>query len=332
MKKPSRTTTAALFFAAVFSLFSLAGCGSTPVEKPADSLTIVSTIFPSYDWAENILAGSGHTPTLLMKNGVDMHSFQPTAADIISLADADLFIYAGGESDAWVESALKNAQNENMTVINMMNVLSSSLREEELAEGMQGEADNHDHDHDHKDEPAYDEHVWLSIENAETISSAIADALCALDESHADLYRENLSNYLEKLSALSDDYQHTVDTAARKTILFGDRFPFLYLTREYGLDYYAAFPGCSAETEASFATVSFLAGKVDEFSLPYVLTIDGSDGKIAQTIIDNTASRSAGILTLNSMQSVTDEQLQAGENYLSIMEENLEVLKKALND
>ena len=248
------------------------------------------------------------------------------------IAEGADIIDVGGESDAWVESALKNAQNENMTVINMMNVLSSSLREEELAEGMQGEADNHDHDHDHKGEPAYDEHVWLSIENAETISSAIADALCALDESHADLYRENLSNYLEKLSALSDDYQHTVDTAARKTILFGDRFPFLYLTREYGLNYYAAFPGCSAETEASFATVSFLAGKVDEFSLPYVLTIDGSDGKIAQTIIDNTASRSAGILTLNSMQSVTDEQLQAGENYLSIMEENLEVLKKALND
>ncbi len=312
---------AALFFAAMISVLSFSGCGKAPIEKESDGLKVVSTVFPSFDWAENLMEGSGHTPALLIKNGADMHSFQPTAADLVTLSDADLFIYVGGESDGWVSDALKTAKNENMVTINMMELLSGSLREEELSEGMQGDAE----------EDAYDEHVWLSVKNAETIVNALAEALEGLDTAHAALYQENASAYLDKLTSLDSAYQEAIDTAARKTLLFGDRFPFLYLIKEYGLDYYAAFPGCSAETEASFATVSFLAGKVDELSLPYVLTIDGSDGKIAQTIIDNTASKSAEILTLYSMQAVTDQQIADGASYLSIMEENLGVLKKALN-
>ena len=188
-----------------------------------------------------------------------------------------------------------------------------------------------DHDHAEEDEEVYDEHVWLSLDNAQRICTAIADALCTVDKENTEQYQDNLTDYLQQLTDLDTQYQQTVDDSAHHVLLFGDRFPFIYLTEEYGLEYYAAFPGCSAESEASFATVSFLAGKVDELSLPVVLTIDGSDQKIAQTIIENTTAKNAKILMLDSMQSVTDQQIEQGVNYLSIMENNLSVLKEALS-
>ncbi len=308
--------------------FALYGCQSGGTVSEGDGLKVVSTIFPGYDWADELMSGTGHTPQLMMKNGVDMHSFQPSAADIVSLSDADVFIYVGGESDAWVADALKTAQNEDMVTVNMMELLGDRLMHEELAEGMESD---HDHDEEDAHEEVYDEHVWLSIENAETICTAIADALSTVDGEHAAQYQDNLSAYLAKLSDLDSRYQQTVDDAARDVLVFGDRFPFVYLTDAYDLEYYAAFPGCSAESEASFSTVSFLAGKIDELSLPVVLTIDGSDQKIAKTIIENTTAKNAEILTLDSMQSVTDQQIEEGTSYLSIMENNLSVLEKALS-
>ena len=306
-------------------LLLLTGC-SAGETGGSDGLKVVAAIFPAYDWAANLMEGTGLTPVLLMKNGVDMHSFQPTAADIVSLSDADLFIYVGGESDAWVEDALKNARNEDMIALNMMDILADAVQHEEHIEGMESD---HAYEHDHEEEE-YDEHVWLSLENAESVCAAISDALCRIDEEHAETYEANLAAYMDALEALDAEYKAAVSEAPLQTVLFGDRFPFLYLMEEYGLEYFAAFPGCSAETEASFATVSFLAGKVDELALPVVLTIDGSDRKIAQTIVQNTVAGNAEILTLDSMQSVTDEQIAGGVSYLSIMEENLSVLKKAL--
>lgn len=265
--------------------------------------------------------------TMLLDNGVDLHSYQPTADDIIKISDCDLFIYVGGESDGWVEDALKEAANKDMRVINLLDVLGEQVKEEEVVEGMEAE----EKESEDEDEPEYDEHVWLSLKNAETLCNAITDALEKIDPTNKDAYAANAASYLEKLAALDGEYQTVVDNAARKTVLFGDRFPFRYLVDDYGLSYYAAFAGCSAETEASFETISFLAGKVDELGLPCVLTIEGAQHKIAETIVQNSAAKNQSILTLDSMQSTTSTDAANGTTYLSVMESNLDMLKQALN-
>lgn len=265
--------------------------------------------------------------TMLLDNGVDLHSYQPTADDIIKISDCDLFIYVGGESDGWVEDALKEAANKDMQVINLLDVLGEQVKEEEVVEGMEAEEE----ESEDEDEPEYDEHVWLSLKNAETLCNTITDALEEIDPANKDAYAANAASYLEKLAALDGEYQTVVDNAARKTVLFGDRFPFRYLVDDYGLSYYAAFAGCSAETEASFETISFLAGKVDELGLPCVLTIEGAQHKIAETIVQNSAAKNQSILTLDSMQSTTSADAVNGTTYLSVMESNLDVLKQALN-
>lgn len=264
--------------------------------------------------------------TMLLDNGVDLHSYQPTADDIIKISDCDLFIYVGGESDGWVEDALKEAANKDMQVINLLDVLGEQVKEEEVVEGMEAEEE----ESEDEDEPEYDEHVWLSLKNAETLCNAITDALEEIDPANKDAYAANAASYLEKLAALDGEYQTVVDNAARKTVLFGDRFPFRYLVDDYGLRYYAAFAGCSAETEASFETVSFLAKKVDELGLPCVLTIEGAQHRIAETIVQNTAGKKQKVLTMDSMQSTTSKDVASGATYLSVMEKNLSVLKEAL--
>ena len=316
---------------------ALAGCGEkNKSEKNAD-LSIVATIFPGYDWVREIMGDEAENAdiTMLMDNGTDLHSYQPTADDISKISKCDLFIYAGGESDEWVKDALKQTENKDMKVINMMEMLGDSVKTEEVVEGMESEHDHdHDEDGDHNDsdqEVEYDEHTWLSLKNAEMICEAIENDLSSLDPENKDIYKKNSEEYISKLSELDSKYQKTVDDAARKTVLFGDRFSFRYLTDDYGLDYYAAFVGCSAETEASFKTVKFLAEKVDELDLPCVMTIEGSDHKIAETIIRNTADKDQKVLTMDSMQAVTASDLKDGKTYLSVMEKNLEALKEALN-
>ena len=479
-------------------------------KAPEKSLKIVTTIFPEYDWVREVLGDQAENDelTMLLDNGVDLHSYQPTADDIVKISDCDLFIYVGGESDGWVDDALKNATNKNMKVINLLEVLGDSVKAEEVVEGMQ--ETEHDRDHDHSKEvstfeddevqdrslsdwagdwqsaypfaldgtlddafaamaeesemtakeyktyyqngyktdisniniegdhieftyedgkkaasdykyvgyyiqnwstgtkaamyrfeavdrtsgaPIYiefndhmiesaapehfhirmsnesfdaivdpekswptffpadmtgedlcehmeghghdhgeekDEHVWLSLKNAKTLVAAIADALQELDPDNKDTYAANASAYIEELSALDGAYQSAVDGAARKTVLFGDRFPFRYLVDDYGLSYYAAFAGCSAESEASFETVSFLAKKVDELGLPCVLTIEGKNHKLAETIVQSTAGKNQKVLTMDSMQSMTSKDAANGATYLSVMEQNLSVLKEAL--
>lgn len=307
---------------------SLTAC-STANAADDGKLQIVTTIFPEYDWVMNVLGdkASDAEVTMLLDSGVDLHSYQPTANDILKISTCDLFIYVGGESDAWVDDALAEAVNKDMVVINLLDVLGNSVKEEELVEGMQGEEE----EEECEEGPEYDEHVWLSLKNAQVLVESIEDALETIDPDNAEVYSANADSYINELSSLDEEYQAAVSDAAYDTLLFGDRFPFRYLVDDYGLNYYAAFVGCSAETEASFETITFLSGKMDELGLPVIMTIEGSDKSIAETIVGNTSSKDQDILTLDSMQSVTAEDVQNGTTYLSIMEDNLEVLKDALN-
>ena len=496
----------ALLLALFVLVGALAGCGKQDDTNKTDKLSIVTTIFPEYDWVREILGDKADNAevTMLLDNGVDLHSYQPTADDIVKISDCDLFIYVGGESDGWVDDALKNATNKNMKVINLLEVLGDSVKTEETVEGMQEDGHDHGHSHDEQltendiedrtlsdfagawkslhpfllngdldkfcehraeededssttkdtywekykaswqcdaekisiegnnitftyadgktvsaeytyagyqpkrndegeirsvryqfetasaDAPKYvqfndhghepgeaehfhiyfgndgfdalmsaktnpffvkdalsvedildelmghdhgeekDEHVWLSLKNAKTLVDAISNALQEIDPDNKDTYAANTSAYIEKLSALDGAYQSAVDGAARKTVLFGDRFPFRYLVDDYGLSYYAAFAGCSAESEASFETVSFLAKKVDELGLPCVLTIEGKNHKLAETIVQSTTKKNQKVLTMDSMQSMTSKDAANGATYLSVMEQNLSVLKEAL--
>ncbi len=332
--------------AAIVMAGCLSACGSandTATVSGGDKLQIVTTIFPEYDWVMNVL---GDNPakaevTMLLDNGVDLHSYQPTADDILKISTCDMFIYVGGESDEWVEDALKEATNKDMAVINLLEVLGDSVKEEEMVEGMQEsehehehegeEADEHEHEHEHEEgEAEYDEHVWLSLRNAATLTDSISKELQRIDAANASVYKTNSDAYIEKLNDLDKQYSDAVSASAVKTFLFGDRFPFRYLTDDYGLTYYAAFVGCSAETEASFETITFLAGKVDELSLHAVMTIEGDDHRIAETIVRNTATHDQQILTMDSMQSTTSKDVEGKTTYLSVMEKNLSVLKEAL--
>ena len=299
-------------------------------EDTDKKLNIVTTIFPEYDWTRAVLGDRADEVnlTMLLDNGTDLHSFQPAVKDIMKVSSCDLLIYVGGESDQWIEDALESAQNKDMKTINLMEVLGDSIKEEETVEGMQ--ESEHDHDHGDEEEKEYDEHVWTSMRNAEVICDAIADTLEEMDPENKEIYQSNAGAYREKLSALDEEYQETVDNAKQKTLVFADRFPFRYLVDDYDLSYYAAFSGCSAESEASFKTVTFLAGKVDELGVKSVLTMEKSDDRIAQTVIENTKAKDQKILQLNSMQSITSEEIADGATYLSVMEDNLNVLKEAL--
>lgn len=321
-----------LMLAVVFMTVSLTACGT---QKTADTKTddskmkIVTTIFPEYDWVKEILGDKAKDAdvTMLLDKGTDLHSYQPNAEDISKIANCDLFVYVGGESDEWVDDALKEATNKNMKVINLLDVLGDNVKDEEVKEGMEAEEEESG---DAEEEPESDEHVWLSINNAIIFCDAIEKAVSEIDPANKAVYEKNLQAYEEKLTALNEEYATAVEGAKTKTLLFGDRFPFRYMVDDYDLDYYAAFVGCSAETEASFETVKFLANKVDELKLKYIMTIDGSDKKIAETIIKNTKDKDQKILTIDSMQSKNAEDVKNGATYLGVMTDNLKVLKTAM--
>ncbi len=302
---------------------SLSGC----TKKDDGKISVVCTIFPEYDWAQQVIGenNSNVDLVLLMNNGTDLHSYQPTIEDITKIASADVFIYVGGESDEWVEDALANKINDKMVVINLIEVLGDSAKEEELVDGMQGE-DEEDEEGE-EEEIEYDEHVWLSLKNASRFVKEIADKMCEIDKKNEEMYLENANTYISKLQSLDVEYQNAVDAKSVDTLLFGDRFPFRYLAEDYNLKYYAAFIGCSAETEASFETIAFLSSKVEELGLKVILQIETSNGTIANTIKENTATKDQRVLTLDSMQNTT---LKSNKTYLSMMKANLAVLKEAL--
>ncbi len=332
------------YTAAAAILLGTTACGeSSSQQEPAESsvteskndsvtgeqLSIVCTIFPEYDWVKQILGDhASHAEiTYLLDSGVDLHSYQPTAMHMAKIADCDLFVYVGGESDEWVEDALAEATNKNMQVINLMEVMGDAAKEEVVKEGMEPEDEE---DGEDADEPEYDEHVWLSLKNAKTLCTEITDRLSILDSANKDAYKANLDAYTAQLDKLDGDFKALIDGASQKTLVFGDRFPFRYFVDDYGLDYFAAFAGCSAETEASFDTIVFLAEKMDELGCGTIFTIENSDHKIAQTVIDNTKEKNQNIAEMNSLQSVTKDQVSSGAPYLSMLLENLAVLKTAL--
>ena len=323
----------------------LVGCGSKGEVAPAEAndstqetaadegktISVVTTIFPEYDWVRQIVGSNDNVEiTMLLDNGVDLHSYQPTADDIMKIASCDLFIYVGGESDEWVEDALAESTNPDMKVINLLETLGDKVQEEEVVEGLEAEEEEEDGEEGEEEEVEYDEHVWLSLKNAEILVDEIANQLAAIDADSADTYKTNAGNYVSELTALDEKYATAVSEGNTDTILFGDRFPFRYLVDDYGLNYYAAFVGCSAETEASFETITFLAGKVDELGLSTVFTIENSDQKIAETIISNSNSKDAQILTMDSMQTTTSADVENGVTYLGVMESNLKALSEGL--
>ena len=291
-------------------------------------IKIVTTIFPEYDWVMNILGDKKDDAnvTLLLDNGIDLHSYQPTPKDIITISRCDLFIYVGGESDEWVEDALKNATNKNMKTINMMEVLGDAIKEEEVIEGMEGEEE----EGEEEEEVEYDEHVWLSLKNAQTLVTEISKKIGEIDAENANYYQTNATSYVNSLKDLDTRYTQAVAAGTKDTLLFADRFPFRYLVDDYNLKYFAAFVGCSAETEASFKTITFLASKVDELGLTVIFKIESSDGGIANTVKNATQNKNQTILTMDSIQSASTKEYKAGRNYLSIMEQNLTVLKEAV--
>ena len=306
---------------------SLTACGEA-AEREDGKITIVAAIFPEYDWLRNLTAGSENIELkLLIDKGVDLHSYQPGVNDIVTISTCDVFVYTGGASDVWVEDVIETAMNENMRVVDLMELLEESRA---LCH------DDHDHDHDHGHEEeghahTADEHIWLSLVNADHICRSLTEILRELDSENSDLYAANFADYGAKLQALDQRYHEAVEGAAHEDLLFADRFPFTYLTEDYGLHPHAAYEGCSAETEVSFDTFARLADTLQTLQLPGVVVIDDSDHRIADTVIAAAEADDCGIYTLQSMQAVGMRQIKNGVTYLDIMEENLAVLQQVLN-
>ncbi|MBE5945240.1 MAG: zinc ABC transporter substrate-binding protein [Lachnospiraceae bacterium] len=317
----------------VFAL-GLTSCGKLSTSD-SGKIKIVCTTFPQYDWVKEIAGDRAEELEIILlgNGGIDLHSYQPTADDIVTISDCDVFIYNGGVSDSWVESTLDQATNEDMIVINMMLVLEDRLREEEIVEGM--EVHHHEDGEEHSEEEhinvaEYDEHVWLSLTNATLVCDAITEALSNVDKDNSSVYDTNNKTYQEKLVTLDTEYKNAVATAKYDTLLFGDRFPFIYMLKDYEINYYAAFTGCSSESEASFETIAFLADKMDELALPAIMVVDGSTDDLANTILESAKSSGQKILVIDSMQNVSDSDVKSGKSYIETMENNLTVLKTAL--
>ncbi len=314
-------------FCLLFSLLALSGCDGTDKDRTEEKeLSVVATIFPLYDWTKTLIGEEADRIdlTLLLDSGVDLHNYQPTAKDLITLTNCDLLLAIGGESDRWLDDLPLRPDGTPVRVLRLLDRLGDEVKEEAPV----GE-EEHDHEYDH-DEEEKDEHVWLSLRLAKLACREIGRELSEVDPAAKTVYEKNLAEYTDALTRLDDRYAEAVTAGTKKALLFADRFPFRYLVDDYGLTYDAAFSGCSAETEASFETVARLAKRADEWGLSYVLTLEGSDGKLAGTVIANTKTKNQGVLSFDSMQSTTRADADGGVTYLSVMEKNLDALTAAL--
>jgi len=304
----------------IFLSLSIGGCRRAQPVRVEGKINVTSVIFPSYDFVRAI-AGDRVNLVMLLPPGTESHSFEPRPLDIITINESDIFIYPGGENSKWVERILDSLDvSDMMKILKLMDMV--EVVEEEIVEGME------DDDHEEEDHsPAFDEHVWTSPRNAKVIVAAITEALCEKDNDNAEFYRQNAADYLASLDELDASFRAVVDGAKRKTVIFGDRFPFRYLADAYGLSYYAAFPGCSTDTEPSASTVAFLINKVKSEQVPVIFHIELSNEKMADTI-----SEAAGVkkLLLHSCHNVTRRDFENGANYLDIQRANVENLKEAL--
>ena len=317
-------------FAVLLALTLAAGlCGCADRQRAEDGrLQVVCSVFPYYDFARQI-GGDDVDVTLLVAAGKETHSFEPTPLDVITLSQADVFLYNGGESEAWVDDIL-SAAGENIAVTLPLMPQVSALAEE-WAEGMEGAHDEHDHDHDHEthdsDDIEYDEHVWTSPVLAKALCQAICDALCQADPAHREGYQARLTDYLAQLDGLDAAFREVVEAGHRRLLVFGDRFPLLYFCKEYDLDYRAAFHGCASDTEPSLATLKYLIDKVKDEEIPVVYTIELSSRKVANAIAEATGAK---VLTFHSCQTVSRAEFDGGATYLSLMEQNVEALREGL--
>lgn len=291
---------------------NICACDKAETQVNSDRIKIITTVFPPFDFARNV-TGDRAEVTQLLYPGAESHSYEPTPLDIIKIKESDLFIYGGGESDTWIRSTLLSGELEGVNALAMTDAV-SLLREE-----------SGEHEEEHSE---YDEHVWTSLKNAALICNEICDALCKIDPENSEFYKENTEKYTKKLLNLDSEYKEMISAAKRKTLVFGDRFPFLYLARDYGLKYFAAFSGCASDTEPSAATISFLMNKVKEEKIPAVFYIEFSSQNIADIICESTGAKK---LLLHSCHNVTEEEKKAGVSYLGLMEQNLENLTEALN-
>lgn len=306
-------------------------------------ISVVTTIFPPYDFVREI-AGDQADVKMLLKPGEETHSYEPTPQDIIAIQDSDVFIYTGGENDVWVEDILSSMPDSDMVTLRLVDCVDTV--EEEQVEGMKGSA-GHDHDeadyddvhNNHTDETdgvedaresphEVDEHVWTSPVNASLIAEQIKNVLSQADPDHSEMYEENTLAYQEQLSELDRQFRDVVDNAKRNIMIFGDRFPFRYFADEYGLEYYAAFPGCAGDTEPSAATMAFLIEKVREEKVPAVLKMELSNDDIANAVAEATGTE---VKVLYSCHNLSADDFENGETYLSMMQKNVETLKEVLN-
>ena len=309
-------------------LLLLSACGQSVEEDTnPDQLTVVATVFPAYDFARAV-GGDLADVQLLLPPGTESHSYEPTPADILAVQDCDLFIYLGGESDTWVETILESVELRGQT-LRMVDCV--PLLEEETVEGMESYEEGHDHDHDEApglgEVVGYDEHVWTSPKNAALITRAVGDKLAELDPANADTYAANSADYAAQIEDLDREFADFFAVVEDRTMVFGDRFPLRYFAEEFNIDYYAAFPGCSTQTEPSAATIAFLTDKVREEHIPTVWYIEFSNHLVADSIAE-----SAGVKTamFHTCHNVSADDLAAGATYVSLMEQNLETLRENL--
>ena len=323
MKKISKILL--VFVVAVFSIVSLTGCNKNKDNE--NKLTIVTTNFPSYDFARAVVKDNKDVELkMLLKPGAESHDFEPTPQDIIDIKNSDLFIYTGGESDEWIGDILDDIDTDKTKVIKMMDLV--DVKEEEIVEGMEDEEHEEEEEHHDEEEVEYDEHVWTSPVNAIKIVNALRDEVVSIDNDNKKVYEDSAKEYTDKLEKIDNEFKDIVKNAKRKEIIFGDRFPLRYFVDEYNLKYYAAFPGCSAQTEASAKTISYLVDKVKEDKIPVVFHIELSNGKIAEAISKETGAK---VLEFNTAHNISQKDFDAGVTYVDIMEENTKVLKEALN-
>ncbi len=310
-----------VFMLIICMIIGLNGCMKLE-SKDNEKLSVVTTIFASYDFAKQI-AGDNAEVTMLLKPGAEAHTYEPTPKDIITIQQCDVFIYVGGENDEWVNDILDSLDTSKMKIVKLLDCV--KLYEEEVIEGMEEEHGEHD---EAEDETEWDEHVWTSPVNAVTICESLETVFSELDEDNSSEYKDNLKNYTQELKDLDEQFKEVVKNGKRNTIIFGDRFPLRYFVEEYGIEYFAAFPGCAAQSEASASTIAFLINKVKDNEIPVVFKIELSNGNIADSIASDSGAK---VLTFNTCHNVTKENFDKGATYISLMKENVEVLKEALN-
>ena len=318
MKKISKLLL--IFVVSIFGIVSLTGCNKK--QETQDKLTIVSTNFPGYDFARAITMDNTKVKVkMLLKPGAESHTFEPTPEDIKTIKNSDIFIYVGGDSDEWVDDILSDIDTDKTKIIKLIDLVDA--KEEVTTEGMES-----DEEEESEEDAELDEHVWTSPKNAIEIINKLKKEIINIDSDEKNNLESNANNYVNKLNDLDTEFKSIVKTAKRKEIIVGDRFPLRYFADEYGLSYYAAFPGCSEQTEASAKTISFLANKVKEDKIPVVLKIELSSGNIANTIAKETNTK---VLEFNSAHNISQSDFDAGTTYVDIMTKNAEVLKEALN-